>query len=175
MCTNKRFVAGVVPPFPTESNVTGQTTGPPKEYNPLNQASPTSIREATADDTPLIFEFLEPFVQQHLLLQRSEDEIRELTKHAFIAFADEACIGFSAIEIYSRKLAEIQCLAVAAEYRNQGIGRELVSRCAMRAKELGVMEVMAISSSDRFLQSCGFEFALPDQKKALFYRLRDRY
>lgn len=141
----------------------------------MNCPSDISLREATADDTLAICEFLEPFVLERLLLRRSEQELRELTKHAFIAFSGDKCIGFSAIEIYSRKLAEIQCLAVAAEFREQGIGRELVNRCAARAKQLGVMEVMAISSSDRFLQSCGFEYALPDQKKALFYQLRERH
>ncbi len=133
------------------------------------------LREATAGDAPTICDFLEPFVRERLLLRRSVEELSELTKHAFIAFNGATCIGFSAIEIYSRKLAEIQCLAVASEFRGQGIGRELVNRCAMRAKQLGVMEVMAISSSDRFLQSCGFDYALPDQKKALFYQLRDRH
>ncbi|MGB7324458.1 MAG: N-acetylglutamate synthase, partial [Rubripirellula sp.] len=42
------------------------------------------------------------------------------------------------------------------------------------AKDLNVMEVMAISSSEKFLQGCGFDFALPDQKKALFCQLRPR-
>ncbi|QDV15300.1 Amino-acid acetyltransferase [Rosistilla oblonga] len=134
----------------------------------------TTIREATADDAAVIWEFLEPFFADRLLLRRSEEEVQVLSKHGFVAFEADVCIGFAAVEIYSRKLAEIQCLAVSERFRNQGIGHELVRRCAMRARELGVMEVMAISSSERFLQSCGFDYALPDQKKALFYQLRPR-
>lgn len=133
-----------------------------------------TIREATADDAAEIWEFLEPFFDDRLLLRRTEEEVQVLSKHGFVAYEGPACIGFAAVEIYSRKLAEIQCLAVSAQYRNQGTGHELVRRCATRARELGVMEVMAISSSERFLQSCGFDYALPDQKKALFFQLRPR-
>jgi amino-acid N-acetyltransferase len=65
-------------------------------------------------------------------------------------------------------------LAVHPEFQGSGVGRVLVNRCVERARDLNVMEVMAISSSEEFLQSCGFDFALPDQKKALFLQLRPR-
>ncbi len=35
------------------------------------------------------------------------------------------------------------------------------------------MEVMAISSSDEFLREIGFDYSLPEQKKALFYEVED--
>ncbi|MEM6473811.1 MAG: N-acetylglutamate synthase, partial [Planctomycetota bacterium] len=31
-----------------------------------------------------------------------------------------------------------------------------------------------ISSSESFLQNCGFDYSLPDQKRALFFQLRPR-
>lgn len=85
------------------------------------------------------------------------------------------CVGFSAVEIYSPKLAELQSLAVHHEFRRTGIGRLLVRACVDRARSLGVMEVLAISSSEDFLKSCGFDYSLPDQKKALFCQLRPRH
>jgi hypothetical protein len=36
-----------------------------------------------------------------------------------------------------------------------------------------VLEVMAITSSDGFFISCGFDFTLPGEKKALFYQTRE--
>jgi amino-acid N-acetyltransferase len=79
------------------------------------------------------------------------------------------------VEIYSRKLAEVQSLAVRDGFQKLGIGRELIHRVIERARDVGVMEVMAISASDSFLIHCGFDYALPDQKKALFYQLRPRH
>ena len=43
-----------------------------------------------------------------------------------------------------------------------------------RAKEKGILEVMAISASDAFLRKLGFDYSLPEQKRALFYQLHAR-
>ena len=102
-----------------------------------------------------------------------------MTRHGFVAARhageeEVQLVGFSAIEIYSPKLAELQCLAVHHDFHGVGVGAALVKHCVERARKLNVMEVMAISSSEQFLQSCGFDYALPDQKKALFCQLRPR-
>ncbi len=72
------------------------------------------------------------------------------------------------------QLAEIQCLAVEPKYQVKVMGSELVRRCVELADQRGVMEVLAISSSDSFLQKLGFNYSLPDQKRALFCQLRSR-
>ena len=137
------------------------------------------IRDARPEDADAIHALMRPYVMQRKLLARTAAEIRELTRHGFVAVvpgADgaERLIGFSAVEIYSLKLAELQCLAVHPEYRHVGVGRRLVRECVGRAEAVGVMEVLAISSSEDFLKSCGFDYVLPDQKKALFCQLRQR-
>lgn len=144
----------------------------------LRPALPTGVRlrQAIATDAAAIHALMRPFVMQRLLLARTEAEVIELTRHGFVAeIADsEELIGFAAIEVYSQKLAELQCLAVAKPHQGSGIGRALVEHCVRRARDLNIMEVMAISSSESFLHSCGFDYALPDQKKALFCQLRPR-
>lgn len=131
-------------------------------------------RHATPNDADAIHALLRPFVFNRKLFARTEAEVIELTRHGFIAEDNAHVVGFAAVEVYSRKLAEVQSLAVRTDYQGRGIGQELVARCVRRAKELGVIEVMAISSSEDFLKRCGFDYALPDQKRALFYQLRPR-
>lgn len=138
-----------------------------------------SIRQAVPADAAAIHALMRPYVMQRLLLPRTEAEVIELTRHGFAAVRSEAgrevkLVGFSAIEVYGPKLAELQCLAVDPSTQGSGVGRALVECCVERARELDVMEVLAISSSERFLQGCGFDFSLPDQKKALFFQLRPR-
>ncbi|MEM1070622.1 MAG: GNAT family N-acetyltransferase [Planctomycetota bacterium] len=150
---------------------------PPREDRPLPDG--IQIRQALPSDAAAIHALLRPYVMKRLLLSRSEAEIIELTRHGFVAHEwqgeqESTLVGFSAVEIYSPKLAELQCLAVHAQYQGSGVGKTLVSKCVERARELNVMEVMAISSSEKFLQGCGFDFSLPDQKKALFCQLRPR-
>jgi len=129
------------------------------------------IRDSRSEDAETIEILIQPFVEKKYLLERTLEEIRQLTRLGFVAENSAGkLIGFAAVEIYSRKLAEIQCLAVASEYQSLGIGRRLVELCIDCARQHHVLELMAISSSDAFLQSCGFDYSLPHQKRALFVR-----
>ena len=74
---------------------------------------------------------------------------------------------------YSRKLAEIQALAVLSSLQGKGVGSELVRRCVGRARAEGVLELMAITASDNLFRNVGFDYSLPNQKRALFLQTRD--
>lgn len=132
------------------------------------------IRPAHEDDLPAVTQLLKPLVEQRLLLRRTASETAALLKTGFSADFEDEMVGFASVEIYSKKLAEIQCLAVREGHRRHGLGGLLVMHCVELARQRGVMEVMAISSSDTFLQNLGFNYALPEQKRALFYQLRSR-
>ena len=151
---------------------------PTDESRPVNKIA-YCVRRAHFDDLDLILALLEPFVQQKKLLRRTRAEIILLMHNGYVAEyvnpnGEKEIIGFSAVEIYSRKLGEIQCLAVADGFHGNGIGSELVKACVERARDIGILEVMAISSSDAFLRKLGFDYSLPEQKRALLYQLHSR-
>ena len=127
------------------------------------------IRSSHPTDQDLILELLKPFVEQQLLIPRTPKEVADLMDNGFVAVVGREIVGFAAIEIYSRKLAEIQCLAVCTRVHGMGIGTQLVDACLDIAKQHHVLEVMAISSSGNFLEQCGFDYSLPGHKRALFY------
>ena len=134
------------------------------------------IVDAKNDHLESVTVFLNPFMEKKLLIGRTSLELALLLKHAFIAIdvADgDRIVGFAALEIYSKKMAEIQCLSVADSHRRKGIGRELVERCVARSREQKVLELMAISSSEELFRNCGFDYSLPSQKRALFLQTRD--
>jgi amino-acid N-acetyltransferase len=126
------------------------------------------LRPAAISDVPAIADLVEPYVVRRILLRRSVEELRDLCRNGFVAEIDGKMIGFAAVEIYSLKLAELQCLVVAAAYQSRGVGRRLVEACVECAKEHQVVELMAITSADGFFQECGFHYSLPDQRKAFF-------
>ena len=132
-----------------------------------------TVRQAATHDLNQLDEFIQPFVAEGRLLPRTFDELTELVRHGFVAELDGRLVGFAALEVYSRKLGEIRSLAVVAEMRGRGVGRQLVAACVARATELNVLEVMAITSSDEFFRGCGFDYTLPGEKKALFLQTRD--
>jgi N-acetylglutamate synthase-like GNAT family acetyltransferase len=104
----------------------------------------------------------------------SSEELDLLVGDGFVAEEEGRIVGFAALEVYSKKLAELRSLAVAPGYQGLGLGRRLVEACVGRAREKNVLEVMAITSSDEFFLACGFDFTLPGEKKALFYQTRGR-
>jgi N-acetylglutamate synthase-like GNAT family acetyltransferase len=132
-----------------------------------------TLRTASQEDIAAITAFITPFVDEGKLLPRTYDELEELLDNFFLAELDGRIVGCAALEIYSRKLAEIRSLCVDSTVQGMGIGRLLVEACVARAREKAILEVMAITSSDGFFLSCGFDFTLPGEKKALFYQTRD--
>ena len=158
------------------------TAPPTPAAPPAPPALSAFVRPATLADVSAIHAFIRPFVASGRLLERTMDELESLTPTGFVALdpsapapepADGRVVGFAALEVYSPKLAEIRSLAVADAYRGQGVGKELVARCVALAREREVLEVMAVTSSEAFFGSCGFDFTLPGEKKALFLQTRD--
>ncbi len=134
-----------------------------------------SIRSAVPADITAIADLIKPFVDEGSLLERTYDEFEELLPNFFVAVdEDGTVVGCAALEIYSRKLAEIRSLAVAPSTQGQGVGRKLVEACVERARERNVLEIMAITASDAFFQTCGFDYTLPSLKRAVFLQTRDR-
>lgn len=143
----------------------------PVEYQP---PPGVRIRDAVPDDAAAVAAFLAPFVARKELLPRSPDELAHLLRHAFIAQSGGRIVGFAAIELYSPKLSEIQCLSVDEAYRGRGIGRRLVRLCVDRARWHNVIEVMAITAREEVLRACGFDYGLPGPETALFIQTRGR-
>lgn len=139
---------------------------------PAGDESPpiVTVRAAQPGDERRIASFIHPFIEERKLLPRTESELDELISNGFVALLEDRVVGFSALEIYSAKLAEIRSLATAPEIRGWGVGKRLVQACVQRAQDAGVLEVLAITSSEEFFKHCGFDFTLPGEKKALFFQ-----
>jgi len=129
---------------------------------------PFDFVDACHDDLSEVVDFLQPFVDRKEILPRTSIEMQLLLKHAFLCRDNGKLVGFACLEVYSKKLGEIQCLTVAAEHRRKGIGGQLVKQCVERAREQKVKELMAISASEKMFFACGFDYSLPQQKRAFF-------
>jgi N-acetylglutamate synthase-like GNAT family acetyltransferase len=136
-------------------------------------SSPVVVRPARGPDIRPLAELIEPFVKERKLLPRAIDELALLLPNYFVAEAGSRLVGCAALEIYSSKLAELRSLVVVQEYQGHGVGKQLVEACVNRAREERILEVMAVTSSEEFFRSCGFDFTLPGEKKALFLQTRE--
>lgn len=155
-----------------------QMTRPPMtlfDDRPMPDLSPDEIavRPAQLADLEPLEMFIAPFVEARRILPRTTDELEGLLATSFVALNEGRIVGFAALEIYSKKLAELRSLAVADEWQGCGIGSRLVQACIDLAKERRIFEVMTITSVDQFFRRCGFDFTLPGEKKALFLQTRE--
>ena len=150
---------------------TGSESAGARPTTPQAPLGGVAIRPASLGDAAAMAQFLAPFVARRLL-PHTEEELLTLLRHGFVAEAEGRIVGFTALEVYSEKLAEVQCVSVDDAYRGQGIGRRLVTLCVDRARQLQIAETMAITARDEVLRSCGFDECLPGAKVALFVRNR---
>ena len=133
------------------------------------------VRTATRDDIDAIITFIEPFVEDGFLLERTVDEVDEWLPNYYLAVVEGEIVGCAALEIYSRKLAEIRSLAVSPKMQGMGIGKLLVNACVELARERNILEVMVITSNEHFFKAVGFNYTMTGEKKALFIQTRDEY
>ena len=131
------------------------------------------ILQAGKSDLDELSDFIVPFVASGDLLPRTFDELEDLLETLFIARLNGRIVGCAALEIYNKKLCEIRSLAVDPSAQGLGIGKKLVVACVELAENEGVYEIMAISVAENFFKSCGFDFTLPNLKKAFFLQTRD--
>ncbi|MGV2338564.1 MAG UNVERIFIED_CONTAM: N-acetylglutamate synthase [Planctomycetaceae bacterium] len=143
----------------------------------MNEPAPADyiIREACQADIPQLEEFVNRFVQANRLLPRTTDELCDLIPFGFVAVSEGHIVGFAGAG---------NLLCEAGRSSQPGRGPEFSGtwhrprpRTALvdLAVKRNVLEVMAITSSDRFFQACGFDFTLPGEKKALFIQTREHF
>lgn len=123
------------------------------------------IRSATKEDRSLILALIQRYPE--VLVQDHLPEPEEF----FVAEEDGEVVGCCALEVYSKRLAEIRSLAVAKEYQGKGIGTALIEHCLEAAKAKGVYEILSITSAVPLFEKQGFG-TFKNEKFALIKVLR---
>ena len=75
----------------------------------------------------------------------------------FVAEQGKEIVGCCALQIYSRRLAEVRSLAVHADCRGMGVATGLITSCLERARQRKVYEVLAISGVQKLFAKFGFK------------------
>ncbi len=109
------------------------------------------------------------YAEKGKLLRRSVREIARNIGSFFVAVENDKVVGCVSLDVYSRKMAEIRSLAVDPHFVRCGIGKQLVAKCIEEAKKKKILELLVITSEERFFQKLGFNYTLPGERKALFF------
>src|SRR5437660_315281 len=108
------------------------------------------IRPARNDDMAGIRSLIRLFPQQ--LVQQNLPRATSF----FVASSADRLVGCCALQIYSKRLAEVRSLSVHPDFQDRGVASRLVQSCIHRAKERGVRELFAVTSQTSFFGRLGF-------------------
>jgi len=96
-------------------------------------------------------------VKDGIILNRSEDEVATNIRSYVLAKKENKIIGYTALHIHSKRLAEIRSLIVDTVYRGQSVGKRMVQFALDEAKALGVEEdVLVLTYLPHFFEKLNF-------------------
>jgi amino-acid N-acetyltransferase len=124
-----------------------------------------NIRPAQKRDVRGIQALTEQAVEADELLKRSRSAIEKQLGDYYVFEIDGNQVGCVALHVYpERQQGELACLYVSASHENQGIGRKLIQFVETRARELGLRELLALSTQafSYFQSKGGFVEGTPD-------------
>jgi amino-acid N-acetyltransferase len=114
------------------------------------------LRPGRIDDVPQIVPLLDTYVQQGLVLPRSEEQIYRTIREFTVAVDTDGIVGCGALRLYSAELAEIGALAVHERAHGKGIGSAIVQSLVDEAVHFGVSRVFAMTLQEPFFHKLGF-------------------
>ena len=96
-------------------------------------------------------------VKEGIILNRTEDEVATNIRSYVLAKDGDRLVGYTALHVHSRRLAEIRSLIVDEAYRGQKVGQRMVQFTLDEAKSLGVEEdVLVLTYLPDFFQKLNF-------------------
>ena len=113
--------------------------------------------KAKLSDIPAMQDLVVTEVKDGVILNRSEDEVATNIRSYVLAKDEGKIVGYTALHVHSKRLAEIRSLIVDEKYRGQKVGQRMVEFTLKEAKELGVEEdVLVLTYLPIFFEKLGF-------------------
>jgi amino-acid N-acetyltransferase len=123
------------------------------------------IRPAKKKDIRAIQLLTKAAVESDELVKRSRAVIEKNLGDYFIFEIDKNPVACVALHVYpEQKKGELACLYVSASHENQGIGRKLIQFVENKAREIGLGELLTLSTQafTYFQSKGGFAEGTPD-------------
>ena len=115
------------------------------------------IRAAKSTDVKGIRKLIDTYAPQRRLLSKETVTLYESVQEFTVAIEDGEVIGCGALHVLWEDLAEVRTVAVAENYRGQGIGHRIMEAIIARAREIGVKRIFCLTFETDFFCRHGFE------------------
>lgn len=111
----------------------------------------------TVVDIPNMQQLVALEVKNGNILERNSSEMATTIRSYIVAYSGELIVGFVALHIHTTALCEIRSLVVDGNFRNKGIGGELINRAIAEAKYYGLETVLVLTYQQRLFENFGFK------------------
>lgn len=124
----------------------------------------------TLADIDKMQEMVASYVKDGTILKREDDEVATNIRSYIIAKEGSRLIGYLALHIHTKDLAEVRSFIVEESYRHQGIGKALINEAKKEADKLGIKRVLTLTYENlkSFFKQAGFKDVdkqeIPQQK-----------
>ena len=113
--------------------------------------------KAKLSDIPAMQSLVVSEVKDGIILNRTEDEVATNIRSYVLAKDGDRLVGYTALHIHSKRLAEIRSLIVDESYRGQKVGQRMVQFALDEAKAIGVEEdVLVLTYLPDFFRKMNF-------------------
>jgi amino-acid N-acetyltransferase len=115
------------------------------------------VRKATLADVDGLFELINYYVPDGIMLYRSKETLATNIETFVVAVEHGRVIGCGSLSRLGTDLVEVRSLGVYPEYKSQGIGGKLVDELEVAAREQGIPKIMALTYATNFFRSKGYD------------------
>ena len=123
----------------------------------------TIIRKAKISDIGTIFELVNDFAKQGLMLPKSQIDLYESIRDFFVVEIDNKVVACGALKVFLDDLAEIRSLATNKDFQKMGLGKMITQKLLDDAKELGIKKVFTLSYQVDFFKKQGFTLIIKEE------------
>jgi amino-acid N-acetyltransferase len=113
-------------------------------------------RKPTFDDVEAIYELVNDYAKDGVMLARSRNTLYETLRDMVVAEENGVVVGVGGLHITWNELAEIRTMAILPSAVGRGIGKKIVQLLLEEAKVLGVKEVFTLTYKPGFFQTLNF-------------------
>ena len=113
--------------------------------------------KAKLSDIPAMQAMVLSEVKDGIILNRTDDEVATNIRSYVLAKEGNKLVGYTALHIHSKRLAEIRSLIVDEASRGQKVGQRMVQFALDEAKDIGVEEdVLVLTYLPQFFLKLNF-------------------
>ena len=115
-------------------------------------------RKATFKDVEAIFDLVDDYASDGVMLARSRNTLYETLRDMIVAETDAGeVVGVGGLHVIWDRMGEVRTMAVSKKMTRRGIGAEIVKRLIKEGEVLGIEKFFTLTYKPGFFQTLGFE------------------